>query len=298
MGLYDYVGTSGDQVKCFAVPCIPVKYNKETRTAEVGFYTSGGRLASANNAPYKTHYYNYGKDFAILDYAFARTNGAIVHIFKDAMWVETREWEEFEDEYDYPPVTIDKHGNWTNIKSAKDLKEFVSTFIREDANYVQMEMDALEAMNISYKIGSRDHYMSMGLDAMQEEFKIRSQIQSEVYEHTLKPFYDKWADLSHDSDIEIIGLVIEDYLDEQRPNRESWRDTHRHQFEWHQIFTQAIEYLSDRFKNPVEDYFAWAKTQHIEVDEKMIIDLFDQYNKPAEESLRVDYEKMIEERGW
>ena len=299
MGLYDYVGHSGNQVKCFYVPCINVKYNREARKSDVGFYTSGGRLAGANNAPYMTHYYNYGKNFAILDYAFVRyDNRAIVHIFKDAKWVETREWNEFEDNYDYPPVTIDKNGNWLNIHSAVDMKEFIDTFIREDANYTQMEMDALEAVNLSYKRPGRDHYLSMGLEAMQAEFDLRNQISNEAYNHTLKPFYKKWADKSRESDLCIIGLVLEDYLDEQRPNRENWRDTHRPEYEWYAIFSDAIDYLSDKFKNPLEEYFKWAEKQGIEIDREWATDLFEKYNQEPSEELVREYEEYLEKRGW
>jgi hypothetical protein len=298
MGLYDYVGDAGDQVKCFYVPCITVKYNKETKKGDVCFHCSGGRLAGANNAPYMTHYYNYGKDFAILDYLFASSTTPIVHIFKDARWVETREWNEFEDDYDYPPVTIDKNGDWTNIHSAVDMKEFVETFIREDANCTQMETDGLEAVNLSYKLSSMDHYRSIGIDAMRAEFGLRDQIRNEAYNYTLKPFYEKWADNSRESDLHIIGLVLEDYLDKQRPNRENWRDVNRYEYEWYAIFSEAISYLSEKFENPIEEYFEWAKKQGIEVDREWAIGLFDKYAQIVPERLIKEYEEYINNRGW
>lgn len=298
MGLYDYVGHDGDQVKCFYVPCISVKYNKETKKAEVVFYSSGGRLASANNAPYMTCYYNYGKDFAILDYQWYQHDTPIVHIFKDAKWVETKNWNEFDDDYSYPEATIDKYGEWTNIHSVPDMREFIETFMREDANYTQMETDGLEAVNLSYKLGGRDHYMSMGLDAMQEEFRLREEIQAEAYNHTLKHFNEKWYDNSRESDLHIIGLVLEDYLDEQRPNRENWRDTHRKEYEWYAIFSQAIDYLSDKFENPLEEYFEWTEKQGIEVDKEWARSLFEKYSQEPSEELVREYEEYFENRGW
>ena len=298
MGLYDYVGHSGDQVKCFYVPCITVKYDKETKRSDVCFHCSGGRLAGANNAPYMTPYYNYGKDFAILDYHWYEHEAPKVHIFKDAKWVETREWHEFEDDYDYPPVTIDKNGDWTNIHSAVDMKEFVETFIREDANYTQIETDGLEAVNLSYGLYDIDHYREMGLEAMQAEFGLREQIRNEAYNHTLKPFYEKWADRSRESELHIIGLVLEDYLDEQRPNRENWRDVNRLEYEWYAIFSNAIDYLSDKFENPLEDYFEWAEKQGIEIDREWTIGLFEKYNQDPSEDLVKEYEECLDNRGW
>lgn len=298
MGMYDYVGHSGDQVKCFYVPCITVHYNKETQKSEVYFHTSGGKLANANNAPYKTCYYNYSKDFAILDYQWYNQDTPVVHIFKDAKWVETREWNEFEDDYNYPDVTIDKYGEWTNIHSVADMKEFVETFMREDANYIQMETDGLEAINLSYRLSSRDTYMAMGIDAMQEEFRLREEVRSVAYNHTLKRFNEKWIDHTKESELHIIGLVLDDYLDEQRENRELWRDTHRKEYEWYEIFSQAVDYLSDKFNNPVEDYFEWAEKQGIEIDREWTIGLFEKYNREPSEELRKEYEAYLDNRGW
>ena len=292
MGLYDYVGKHGDQVKCFALPCFSVKrYNNETKKSECSFHVVGGRLANANNAPYATPYYNYGKDFAILDYRWYESEAPKVHFFRDGKWVRTAYCDKVSLRYNYPPVTIDYYGERINVKSVKEMRAFIADFIETDKMQNQMLHDGLEAVNLSYKLNSKDYYLSIGQDAMVAEFQLRDQIHNDVYSKTFASFNQKWINRDHESELDIIGMLVYDYMDERAEKRDGYRDTHRLEYEWYMLFAGAIEQLKYQFENPVESYFDWCDKEGIIVDKEFVKALFEKYTKTPSEQIITEYEK-------
>lgn len=295
MGMYDYVGISGDQVKCFDVPCLTLqKYNRTTKKAEPYFHVVGGRLKNMNTAPYKTLYYNYGPDFAILDYRWYKNEPPMAHIFKNGEWVETIECDVMPNTYDYPPVTIGYYGDRINISSAAEMHEFVAEFIATDKRQEEILADKYAAANITEKFISRERGLSMSHEALQAEIALRNEIDSYAFDCTFGPFNKKWFDRSHESELHIIGLVLSDYKDEQQGFKESYRDIPRVEYEWYVLFGGAVEYLKDKFENPVEDYFEWCDKEGIDVDKNQARELFAKYTQEPSEKEILEYEKKIE----
>ena len=296
MGMYDYVGRCGDQVKCFDLPCFSVRnYNKETKRAECNFHVVGGRLASANNAPYMTPYYNYGKNFAILDYRWYEHEEPKVHFFRDGKWIRTSNCNKVSDRYNYPPVTIDYYGNRISISSVKEMKAFVSEFIETDKRHTQMETDGLEALNISYKLRDINYYKSIGQDAMNEEFRLRDQVYHDVYNLTFAIFNKKWFPEDHKSELNLLGMVVYDYLDEQREQRNGYRTSNRVEYEWYALFSGAVNILKDKFENPVEAYLAWCDKEEIQIDKNQVKELFTKYTQVPSDKVITEFEQKIEE---
>ena len=293
MGMYNYVGHDGEQVKCFYVPAICVDYNKETKEAVVGFHTSGGRLENCNNAPYMTHYYNYGKDFAILKYYLIDDeNEPFMHVFRNGKFVETVRISDMPDDCHLNNV-IDNYGEWTNIHSVSDAREFIKDYRYYRDMQISMETEALERIGLSYKLASFSEMKEKGADAIRYECQMRAQISNEVYALTTKIFNDKWYDVSHESHLDIIGLALDDYLEDAK--RREWR---RKEFEWYAIFTQVALMLRENYNEPVEAYYSWATSQGIEVDRDWVRSLFCKYTVPAPEEVVREYEEYLENRGW
>jgi hypothetical protein len=301
MGMYDYVGYDGEQVKCFYVPCINVKYNKETKESVVGFGVSGGRLICQNDATYMTHYYNYGKDFAVIEYRLMpREENPYVHIFRDGKFVETVAINNMSDDYKLPYNVIDHYGEWTNIHTPRDLREFVKDYHHYNELYKSMEAEALEHVGLSYKLPGFNEMKQKSSDAIQYECMMRNQIGHEVYNQTCKIFNERWYDNSRESPLDIIGLIIDDYIDvhADHSSDDDWRKPWRHEYEWYIIFKEAIETLKGEYSEPVEAYYAWAQRQGIEVDRDWIYELFCKYVVPAHEELVKSYEEYLDNRGW
>lgn len=290
MGMYDYVGHDGDQVKCFYVPCIHVNsFSPKNGKADVKVYSSGGRLVSANTAPYMTPYYNYGPDFAILDYRWYQHETPKAHIFKNGQWVETVEWDAIADDYDFPPVSVGYYGDRINVNSAKSFKDFVNEFIKTDKDYEHMVAENFENFNLQPGLISRDRALSMGHDALVAEIAIRNDIESTVFKHTFEPFNQKWMDKSHESDLDIIGYLIWDWYDVHSENRDPYRDFTRLEYEWYALFSGILHQAKSRFDNPVEEYFEWCDKEGIVIDKDAVRELFRKYTQDPPKNVVEEY---------
>ena len=290
MGMYDYIGTSGKQVKCFYVPCISVLYDKETKNNEVNLRCSGGHLNKySGDVPYKTRYYSYGKDFAILDYLFV--DEPIIHIIKDGKYVETMKVSNIPLGYEIPCNTITKHGSSLNIKSVNDLYDFIA----ED-KICKIQSDAMEAKmfrnaNLTEKWPNP---RTSTEEEVQAYFEKENAIRDQVYNEIKKPFHDKWfVEDANDDDITLVGLVLDDY---DFCTKENKYDMFRHEYEWYLIFTEAYNRMKEMFGDPIATYFQWCEKQGIVVDKEWVLMLFEKYTKPAPNELIEEYRQRKEKK--
>ena len=204
MGMYDYIGHDGDQVKCFYVPCISI--NKDVNPPRVTFYTSGGRLNSVNNAPYMTPYYNYGKDFAIVDDSFANdTSDVLVHIVQDGLWKETCTLSEMPENYPWPPVTINKYGRRYNVKSQQELMNMFIERCNVQAKYEQLATDRLNQAGLERQPNFQ-RLRTMPAEQINKEIETRDRIEHSVFEETYNPFNSKYINDEHETPLEIIKI--------------------------------------------------------------------------------------------
>lgn len=274
MGMYDYIGHDGDQVKCFYVPCISI--NKDVNPPKVSFYTSGGTLNSVNNAPYMTPYYNYGKDFAIVDDSFANdTSDVLVHIVQDGLWKETCTLSETPENYPWPPVTINKYGRRYNVKSQQELMNMFIERCNVQAKYEQLATDRLNQAGLERQPDFQK-LKAMPADQINQEVKAREDIEHSVFEETYNPFNSKYINDEHETPLEIIGLVVA-----QREFELSITDTRKRihtDEEWRLIVTSAINQLKPKFENPVESYFEWCDKEGIIIDKEFVNELFQKYS--------------------
>lgn len=128
MGLYDYLGSN--QVKCFPIAvakyCRPWNSLKEDKKFEV--YELNGDLRSfprGTIVPYKTLYYNYGKDFIVLDYfQYDKDDVYKVNIVQNGRFKRSVDFRNFPSRYNIGLV-LDKHGSVLNVKTPGDIKEIV-----------------------------------------------------------------------------------------------------------------------------------------------------------------------------
>ena len=294
MGMYNYIGHSGDQVKCFYVPCIPVSKD-ELGVYRASFGTSGGRLVNVNDTPYMTPYYNYGEDFLILDYPLSwDRDNTQVHIVKNGKWVATKLVSELDDDFEMPPVVIDGHACRYKIDTLDELLTFLVEHEEASNGYESMYANALEQANLA-RFPSIEEWRALDHDAMLAQHEYRMNAMDAAYNTYQKPFNEKWLD-DKDSVLEILGLAIADYI--ENTCNADWK---RHDFEWHIIFTDAIDRIHQEFDNPIEAYLKWCRDNGIDeeiVNEEMVYDIVNRYNTTPSEELFADYEEMKAGRGW
>ena len=276
MGMYDYINKNGDQVKCFYVPCITIHDNKDTNGKEVSFYASGGQLKgyAEGPVPFMTPYYNYGHTFAIMEFHLLPSSmEPVVHIIRDKCFVETFDISALPDDYDLPKNVIDKYGQWYNIKSAQELKQFIAED-REVKKRVR-ETEEVELAKVGLKVQLPAFDKSRPAEDYIREFKIREEIDNKIHAEIQKPFMDKWWNGEHDSKLDIIGFVLADYDDViSRPDER----VQRTEEDWKLIFTQAVEYLEkEGYPTPLHNYFQWCEKEGIEIDRHKATELFSKY---------------------
>lgn len=270
MGMYDYIGHSGDQVKCFYVPCISI--NPTTDPPTVCFGTSGGRLECVNDAPYMTPYYNYGKDFVILSGAFIWDGHATeIHVVRDGKWVETIKIEEMPDTYDMPSTVVGYQGTRYKAHTVAELKQMLADYIWADETYNSIFANGLEQHNLSGRLLNIDRARTLPHDELMAEINIRNELHTVAYENSTKPINEKWLDTSHESDAELIGLAYATWEMSKDPNRYQYPEE-----EWKAIVADLYDRLKD-MGDLLEVYKDWCAKEGIVVDHeevKHFVDMF------------------------
>lgn len=126
MGMYD---TFGDdyQLKIFPVPI----FAYDSHTGDSCFYYSGGSLnhySAGDPVPWRSLWYNYGKNFSVVDVEPLSDN-ALIYVFRDGVFREVIDDDAlFTDEYAdaiYPGgLVLDRNGDLMKISSAVEADDF------------------------------------------------------------------------------------------------------------------------------------------------------------------------------
>lgn len=290
MGLYDYLGDT--QVKCFPVPVVKLnkppyhEYNKEG----LGFFSLSGSLKSyprGCSVPYKTLYYNYGKDFMVFDY---RTfdydtpedykfdeKGLLVHIIVNGRYHRSVSYNKLPKRYKIGLV-LDNYGDVLNINTINDFKEIVYSWRCYQKKRLELEKEALKPYGVKFSIFeladklSKEEY----LKAIEEN----TSITNEIYDKTLRVFRDTWY--KNDKEIEktifggwTIGGIYETYL--RGVNFES---------DWYKI----LPYVDDELKKSrntnlffeLGAYSVWCIQNKIDVNINELFNFIDNYLNNSE----------------
>lgn len=272
MGLYDYIGTAGDQVKCFYVPCIAV--NMDSNPPTVNFGTSGGRLGSVNNAPYMTAFYNYGKDFAILSCEFIwEGRKAQIFVVRDGKWSETLYVSDIPDTYDLPSTVIGYYGTRYNAHNTAELKQMVSDYIEADDKFNKLYDERLAQNNLTGRFMDFKKAKQMPHDDLLKEIAIRDEISKNTHQDAYGEINKRWLDKSHESDVELVGLVYEEWLWQQAPDR--WKHPDE---EWAVIIDELYKQFAN-IGDPLVVYKSWCEKEGIVVNHDEVEKLFAKYRK-------------------
>lgn len=275
MGMYNYIGTSGDQVKCFYVPCISINADN---TVCMG--SMGGRLECVNDTPYITPYYNYGKNFGILTFDLAFTPlETEIHIVRDGKWTETLAIMEMPDDYNLPPVIVNNSGTLFRVNSTVELKQMLKEYDHANVEHDRILFDALETHNLKGRFPSISEFRSKPHEEAMAELAIRSEISELAYKSTHKITNEKWVINDPDDDMaELVGLVYADWYYQNHPEEWTRPDVwKRPEEEWPII----INDLYDRFKDigdPLEIYKQWCSQKNIIVNHEDVRALLEKYH--------------------
>ena len=268
--MYDYIGTSGDQVKCFYVPYIVVsELNEENGEKKVSFGISGGCLNGYNyEVPYQSRYYNYGKNFVIIDDTSGPLEDVNVHYIFNGKYVDTYALDDIPLTFEWPETVIDSDGNKMNISSVNELYEFVAEKKIQHIKYKTKQ--AQELRNAGYiTLDSIQHYRNMDRELRVKEMNERRRIKMESYDLTIKPFRERWYNTyDRDDQIVVIGYILSEYERDKNSKTED---------EWKVICLAAKNNLRNMSDDPLSTYCDWCEKNGIFVDRKEVYEWLGKY---------------------
>lgn len=167
MGMYDTI--NGEQVKCFPW----VHYYRDNIIKTIVTY-SGGDLKYYRNKskiPYKKFYYNYGKNFMILDiqeflyknYGLSLENedetyNYVLHVIRNGKVKATYDGNKNsinEEDFSLNACVIDYYGEFLNIKNANDIIEYMKAKQKYHIEYekINKKWNALFRESMEYFSG-------------------------------------------------------------------------------------------------------------------------------------------------
>jgi hypothetical protein len=268
MGMYDYLGTDGEQVKCFYVPIFQV----DEQTGKSSFGSSGGMLKGYNKeVPFKTFYYNYGKNFIVFDYQLRLYDYPIVHVIQNGEYFGTFEYDKVPDDITFDKA-IDEYGDELNIRTIDDILWFIETWDDMRTTQEILEAKYCKKAGVPLKIPSFKEF-NMSPEKHLEYMRLRKNIQTRVQKKTSIPFHAKWYESDSEVPYMLGGILC---LSKASPfNEYSLKDS-----DISILCRDAIEYLREKgIDNPIDEYIEWAKENDIELTENEIREFFEEHLK-------------------
>lgn len=294
MGMYDYLGE--EQVKCFGVPTVGI--TPEGDSFKLFVHCMGGNLRFYRRGvtvPYKTPFYNYGKDFMVFDYRTFNYEEPIceeelkVHIIRNGRYFRTVPYNRVPSRYEIGLV-LDNYGEVVNIKTHNDFKEIVYDWrysrtlyselfekYREEAgipDILRMGYPALKEMNLSKE----------EMDNLFESHRI---CMDRASEDALKPFSDTWyADTKALNEEMNKGWPYGALYDALENMTISEYDKY-----WiARLFVEDVEKKETSLMFALGEYFYWCYQNDISVDKIKFMVFFLKYLKDIPEDIIKAYE--------
>lgn len=300
MGLYDYLGDF--QVKCFAQAGVGIKPNGDN--FELILNAFGGELKYYNRGslvPYKTPFYNFGKDFMIFDYRTFNYDEPInhdelmVHIIRNGHYFRSVRYDKVPTRYKIGLV-IDNYGEVVNIKTHNDFKEIVYNWRYSHKKYDELcesyrkEMGIPDILRISV-----DKIKELNLS--QEEFKEildkNSECMDRASAESLNCFSETWYKGTKE---------IEDEINKGWPFGALYYALEKQnilEFDKYwiaRLFVKKLEKKGKTLMMSLGEYFDWCLDNDINIDKLKFIMFFSKYLQDIPEDIIKEYENSDEKK--
>ena len=276
MGMYDNLGD--DQVKVFGVSCSPLSIKSKDMN-DVAFepYVMGGNLRyykRGQEVPYKTPFYNYGKDFIIFDYrCFMADYGFIVHSIKDGKYYRSYSYDKLPKNLAIGLV-VDNYGSPLNIHTAGDFVEIVANHKYYMDLYDELREKYATEAGVSKYLPNINEFKAMDKDIRMDYLQKQSKAFDKARDESLVKFSEQWY-LGEDAeeykminDGFIVGVVVEACLDSEKTHE--WD-----KYKIVQLFTQKIKDNNEDVETYIKNYLEWDK----EFDEEVLREIFNKYSQ-------------------
>ena len=239
MGMYDTI--NGEQVKCFPW----VHYYRDNIIKTIITY-SGGDLkyyGDKSKIPYKKFYYNYGKNFMILDiqeflYNYKRNEkeeekennnreekiSYILHVIRNGKVKKTYDVQELglvekEEDFSLNECVVDYHGDFLNIKCEKDIVDYMKALKKYHEEYdiinktwndlFRESMEYFTGIGLLDKDSEEKKERLAKIKVVHEKMNKEKERTKDEINNLIKNFSSKWKiDISHLEDLISLGEFL------------------------------------------------------------------------------------------
>lgn len=254
MGMYDYMG--GEQIKCFPLVFVNLREDNSFNIGSIGGNFRGYK--KGDKVPYQTLYYNYGKNFAILDYfpALCKKSDYKVHLIEKGKYIKTVSYKRIPKNYSVGKV-VNYNGKELNIHSADDFKFFIndlSEIIRKDNELTDYYNKVFNVKGYNLDDLKKNRISSEEFIA---DLNKREKVLNMVCEETTKPFSEKWYIEEEVEENLLVGYLLDSYM-----------KLDKSESDWNNIFDSFIKYMKDNnmvYEDLYEKYMSWVRKNNITI---------------------------------
>lgn len=180
-----------DSINGYVVECFPIAHciegminytHGEYRNYEVG-----------SEVPFKRPYYNYGRNFVIVDISHIKSNAMhsfVIHVIENGRVKATYQNEIGEIQWENVQSVVNYHGKFLNIRSSSELENFIKNFGEYKSNW-ELELEHL------YDVTSYGEYMYAYTQSAEDDEYCKNMIAAMIsVDNTLPDRYNTWQQSS------------------------------------------------------------------------------------------------------
>ena len=301
MGLYDYLGDS--QVKCFTRAGVGIKPDKNNGF-ELILSALGGKLkyySRGSLVPYKTTFYNYGKDFMVFDYRTFNYDEGInhdelmVHIIRNGHYFRSVRYDRMPSRYKIGLV-LDNYGEVVNIKTHNDFKEIVYDWRYQHKRYDELcefyrkEVGIPDILSISF---DKIKELNLSQEELKDILDKNSECMDKASAESLNCFSETWYKGTKEIDDEMnkgwpFGAL---YYALENQNISEYD-----KYWIARLFEKEIENKGQSLILELKDYLDWCSKNEIKVDKVKFLTFFSKYLQDIPEDTIKEYENSDEKK--
>ena len=274
MGMYDTVGSNGDQIKVFSVPCFyNCDHGKNGDVFSMGYI--GGLLRNFGKGepvPTKTLWYRYPDNFMIIDEdRYGEGYGDICHIIIDGKYYET--YDKISDIPEDMMNKIDACFDYTgdrisNIHSTADIKKYAEAMRLYTSewnnifNESRLIMDEMREIGNQMKESPNDpelnekfHAIQKRLDEAWRAENVKAQEIARKYLPEYIPSKSQDGMEKHDARIPLFGAYIDCLNRDMEPGK------HESDYDKKNHYKENLLYEAKKIYSEIslDDYFDWLQ---------------------------------------
>lgn len=273
MGMYDNLGNH--QVKAFGRARNPLKFKSmDVNDVVLDPYVSSGDLVHykrGSEVPWRTLFYNFGKDFEIYDFGvITDANEAVLHVIRDGKYSRSYAYEKIPKSFK-PIKTLNYYGDLTAIASRDDLLAIVREKLEAHKLYHELSDKYYAEEGITRK--AYDEVRGMPENEILDYITRSERADDKAFAESLQLFNNRWYS-SQDSEENksmhsgfLLGVILHTI-------KNYGAFTEFEKYKAVQLYIKALEENGRDLEDSIQEYVAWVGDLIPECEVRNIIETY------------------------